>query len=323
MSQRGRSAAAPIGGSPPGHHCTPGLLSVVVVSYNGCALLRSCLQSLLQDGDRLSREVTVVDNASTDGAVETVRREYPWVRLIESGGNFGFAHAANIGIRASAGEFILLLNPDTVVPPGALRKCVDELARRPDVGVLGCKLVRPDGTLDHACKRSFPTPVSALAHMTKLSRVSAGSRFGTYTAPHVGEDDVALVDAVNGAFMLIRAAAIDQVGLLDESYWMYGEDLDWCFRFWAAGWPVLYWPKATVMHVKGGISGRHRSWRTNVAFHRAMWMFFRRHQASNYPSMVRSAVWTAIWLKLGVSAARSAAARSAQRLSARRLSARR
>jgi GT2 family glycosyltransferase len=297
---------------------SPGLLSVVIVSYNGCNLLRACLQSLEADDTGLSREVIVVDNASSDGCAEMVRDEHPWVRMIGSGDNVGFARAANMGIRSARGEFILLLNPDTVVPPSALRHCVEELARRPSVGVLGCKLVRPDGSLDHACKRSFPTPVSALAHMTKLSRLFAGSSLDAYTAAHVDEDDVALVDAVNGAFMLIRAAALDDVGLLDEAYWMYGEDLDLCFRFWQANWPVLYWPHETVIHVKGGIAGQHRAWRTNVAFHRAMWLFFRSHQADGYPALVRSAVWTAIWLKLGVSVTRSASARSARRLQTRR-----
>jgi hypothetical protein len=291
---------------------------VVIVSYNRCDLLRACLESLEADESRQSREVIVVDNASTDGCVEMVRSEHPWVRVIESGANVGFARAANMGIRIARGEFILLLNPDTVVPASALRHCVEELARRPSVGVLGCKLVRPDGSLDHACKRSFPTPVSALAHMTKLSRLFAGSSLDAYTADHVDEDEVALVDAVNGAFMLIRAAALDDVGLLDESYWMYGEDLDLCFRFWQANWPVLYWPHETVVHVKGGIAGQHRAWRTNFAFHHAMWLFFRRHQAPSYPAPVRSAVWTAIWLKLGVSATRSITARAAHRLQTRR-----
>jgi GT2 family glycosyltransferase len=297
---------------------TTGLLSVVIVSYNCSDLLRACLESLEADASRQSREVIVVDNASTDGCVEMVRSERPWVRVIESGGNVGFARAANMGIRIARGEFILLLNPDTVVPASALRDCVEELARRPSVGVLGCKLVRPDGSLDHACKRSFPTPVSALAHMTKLPRLFAGSSLDAYTAAHVDEDEVALVDAVNGAFMLIRAAALDDVGLLDESYWMYGEDLDLCLRFWQANWPVLYWPHETVVHVKGGSAGQHRAWRTNFAFHHAMWLFFHRHQAASYPALVRLAVWTAIWLKLGVSATRSITARSAHRLQTRR-----
>ncbi len=178
------------------------------------------------------------------------------------------------------------------------------------MGALGCKLVRPDGTLDHACKRSFPTPLSALTYMTKLSKLGISARSGGYTAQHLGDDDEGVVDAINGAFMLVRAAAIDEVGLLDEGYWMYGEDLDWCFRFWSAGWKVLYWPRATVVHVKGGISGRHRTWRTNLAFHRAMWRFYHAHIARNYPRAVTPMVWFGIWAKLGVSTGRSAMARS-------------
>jgi GT2 family glycosyltransferase/glycosyltransferase involved in cell wall biosynthesis len=292
---------------------------VVVVSYNGCELLRSCLESLRAEAQRLPIEVTVVDNASSDGAPAMVRREHPWVRLIESGANIGFASGCNLGITEARGEYVLLLNPDTEVPPGALAKCVEEIARRPDVGALGCKLVRRDGSLDHACKRTFPTPLSALAYMTRASRLPFAARLpraisGGYTAQHLGDDDEGTVDAINGAFMLVRAAAIAEVGLLDESYWMYGEDLDWCYRLWSAGWKVLYWPGATVLHVKGGISGSHRTWRTNVAFHRAMWLFYRAHIARNYPRVVTPAVWCGIWLKFGVSTGRSTTARALARM---------
>jgi GT2 family glycosyltransferase/glycosyltransferase involved in cell wall biosynthesis len=303
-------AAGPGRGGAANPQRVTGLLSVVVVSHNGCELLRSCLESLRAEAEVLPVEVIVVDNASSDGAVAMVEAEHGWVRLIESGGNLGFARACNIGIGVARGEYVLLLNPDTEVPAGALKRCAEEIARRPEVGALGCKLVLRDGTIDHACKRSFPTPLSALAYMTRASRLPLLARAGGYTASHLGDDDEGNVDAINGAFMLVRAAAIDDVGLLDEAYWMYGEDLDWCHRLWSAGWTVLYWPGATVVHVKAGISGRHRSWKTNLAFHRAMWLFYRTHTAPNYPRVVTPAVWCAIWLKLGASAARSTTARS-------------
>jgi GT2 family glycosyltransferase len=212
---------------------------------------------------------------------------------------------------------VLLLNHDTVVPPHALERAVEALDARPEVGMLGCKLVQPDGRLDKACKRGIPTPLGSLAYFTGLSRLAPRSRrLASYTAGHVGDDETAVVDAVNGAFMLVRREALDDVGLLDERYWLYMEDLDWCYRFALHGWPVLYWPEVEVVHVKGASSGRLRRWRTNYAFHRGMWLFYRTHQAPHRPRPVTAAVWLAIWSKLAVSATSSAVRRGRRRLRA-------
>lgn len=283
-------------------------LSVVIVSYECRDHLERCLGSLLEERSRVPMEVVVVDNASTDGTVEMVRRLHPWVAVVEAGANRGFSWASNAGIRRSTAELVLLLNPDTVVPAGALSACVEEMGRRPEVGMLGCKLVQPDGTLDHACKRGIPTPGSSLAYMLGLHR-RWPDRFGAYTASHLGDDEAGFVDAVNGAFMLVRRSAVDAVGLLDEDYWLYMEDLDWCLRFWEAGWPVWYWPAVEVEHLKGGSSGKQRSWRANHAFHRSMWVFYRKHQARERSRATTAAVWSAIWLRLGASAAASATRR--------------
>ena len=272
----------------------PAELAVVVVAYNCRDLLDDCLASLEAQRESIALDVVVVDNASEDGAAELVRERYPWVRLLESDENVGFACANNRALRLVSAPHVLLLNPDTVVPQGALRRAVDELARRPDVGMLGVKLVRPDGSLDHACKRGFPTPLAALAYF-----VGVGTR---YTAAHVGEDEVAEVDAVNGAFMLVRATALADVGDLDEQFWMYGEDLDWCRRFWDARWRILYWPRVAVVHVKGGSSGASRSKRANAAFHEAMWLFYRKH-ATGRARLAAPLVWAAIRMKLAWSLA--------------------
>ena len=144
-----------------------------------------------------------------------------------------------------------------LVPPHAIANALEELERHPDVGMLGVKLVRPDGTFDHACKRGFPTIPSALAYFFRLDRIWPRSeRFAGYTAGQLDEDEAGPVDAVNGAFMLVRREAAESVGPMDERYWMYAEDLDWCHRFWKRGWKVLYWPGAEVIHWKGGSSGR-------------------------------------------------------------------
>jgi GT2 family glycosyltransferase len=288
--------------------------SVIIASYRCRDLLRACLDSLAADRGTNPPEVIVVDNASNDGTMELLADEYPWVRAVAAGGNIGFSAANNIGMAMASAPNLLLLNPDTVVPRGAIRAALAELLARPEVGMLGVKLVQPDGRLDHACKRGFPTPMSSLYHFAGLSRRFPRSRrFSRYTAAHVGEDEVAYVDAVNGAFMLVRREAVESVGQLDEDYWLYMEDLDWCFRFWKAGWKVLYWPRVEVVHVKGGSSGSRRGWKANHAFHRGMWLYYKKHQGPQRPAVLSVLVWTAIWIKSAISASRSVASRLFER----------
>jgi GT2 family glycosyltransferase len=199
---------------------------------------------------------------------------------------------------------ILIMNPDTIVAPGTITKALGELERHPDVGMLGVKLVRPDGTFDHACKRGFPTIASALFYFLGLSRLWPTSpRFAQYTAGQLGENESGTIDAINGAFMLVRREAAEDVGPMDERYWLYAEDLDWCHRFWERGWRILYWPGVEVIHQKGGSSGDQRSWALNRAFHRSMWLFYAKHYAPRHPRIVAGIVWLGVWLKLIASAA--------------------
>jgi GT2 family glycosyltransferase len=289
-------------------------LSIVIVSFNCREHLLRCLESLRVEAAHVSCEVIVVDNASHDGTVDSLRAQHPEVHLIASPRNRGFAWASNRGIERARGDFLLLLNPDTMVPPHALARAVRALESRPEVGMLGCKLVRPDGTLDQACKRGFPTPLSSLYYFTGASRLAPHSpRFAQYVAGHVDANETARVDAVNGAFMLVRRPAVDAVGLLDERYWLYMEDLDWCYRFREHGWSVLYWPEVEVVHAKGGSSGHPRRWRANYAFHRGMWLFYRTHYAPDRPFVVTALVWLGVWSKLAVSVGASALKRAMAR----------
>ena len=293
------------------------LLEIVIVSAGGGReLVRDCLRSLerhpLRQG---AMAVWVVDNASTDGTVETVRTDFPWVRLVALDWNSGFCIANNVALRASTAPYVLLLNPDTEVLEGSLDHMVDLMRERPEVGMAGCRLVLRDGRFDHAAKRSFPTPLSALAHFTGIGRrASAPSALAQYRAPDLGEHDTGEVDAVNGAFMLVRRAALEQVGLLDEQYWLYMEDLDWCYRFKQAGWPVLYDGGVSVVHVKGGTSvrelrrARHRSLRSTLAFHRSMGRFYRKFYSGRNAAL-DAAVYLAIGAKLAIAMARSVLAR--------------
>jgi N-acetylglucosaminyl-diphospho-decaprenol L-rhamnosyltransferase len=274
----------------------PGL-DVVIVAYRCEALLRDCLASLREHPPERPTAIHVVDNASRDGTAQMVEREFPEVRLTEAGSNLGFSAANNLAIRDSNAEYVLVLNPDTRITAGALDRPLAVMDERSEIGICGPKLVLEDGTLDHAAKRSFPTPLGALAHFA--------GRESQYRAPARGPDEPGPVDAVNGAFMLIRRAALEEVGLFDEGYWMYMEDLDLCYRFAQAGWTTWYEPSATVVHVKAGTSGPIRSPRLNRAFHYGMYRFYRRHYARSRSPLTNAAVYAGIGAKLAVSLARA------------------
>ncbi len=258
-------------------------------------------------------DVFVVDNASNDGTVEMVRSHFPETRLVASDDNLGFAKANNIGIRMGSAEYVLALNPDTRVTRGALDRVLEVMDGHAEIGICGCRLELEDGAFDHAAKRSFPTPLGALAHFTGIGRRrSAPTALAQYRAPNVA---AGRVDAVNGAFMLMRRSALDEVGLFDEGYWMYMEDLDLCYRFAQAGWVTWYEPSATVMHVKAGSSGKNRQLRANYAFHYGMYRFYRKHYAPNRNAVVNATVYAGIGTKLALSAARSAVRRRIPRSS--------
>ena len=179
----------------------------------------------------------------------------------------------------------------------------------PAIGMSSCRLEQRDGTLDHASKRSFPTPLGSLAHFAGVGD-RLGPRLGQYKAPELGEHELGDVDAVNGAYMLIRKAAMDEVGLLDEGYWLYMDDLDWCYRFKQAGWRVVYDGRVSSLHVKGGTTKTksHRGLRHNIAFHRSMGRFYRKFYAGRNP-LADFFIYLAIFGKLAISATRSAIAR--------------
>jgi hypothetical protein len=279
-------------------------LEVVIVSHGAEALLRRCLASLRDHPPRsATMRVTVVDSGSLDGAPAMVAREFPEFNL-ERRGNIGFSAANNLVLRRSRAAAVLLLNPDTEVYAGTLDMVLARLAADPTIGMVGAKLVREDGELDHAAKRSFPTPLAALAHFTGIGRgEDAGGALGQYRATHLGAEEAGEVDAINGAFMLCRAAAVARVGLLDEGYWLYMEDLDWCHRFWDAGWKVFYEPRARALHVKGGSSAKRRAPRQEIAFHRGMGRFYRRFDAPRSNPLLNLAVYAGIGAKLAISLA--------------------
>jgi GT2 family glycosyltransferase len=302
-------------------------IAVVIVSFNVVTLLRDCLHSL--QGTEGAEVITwVVDNDSSDGSADMVAAEFPQVRLIANNDNTGFAFACNQALREIAAlqsvapatlqpggtataerpafDYVLLLNPDTQVPPHALSHLVRFLEDHPDAAVVGPKLIRKDGSIDLACRRSFPTPEVSLYRQLGLSRLFPRSRrFGRYNLTYLDPDQTYEVDAVVGAFMLIRWKAIEQVGLLDESFWMYGEDLDWMLRMKQAGWKVYYCPEVVVLHYKGESSRRHSS-RATREFYRAMLLFYRKHYAATTNPLIGALVVSGIHLKGAWSSLRNA-----------------
>ena len=286
-------------------------LDVSIVSYRCVSLLRDCLTSLRENPPTGEMNVHVVDNASGDGTPEMVRREFPEVRLTECAQNVGFSIANNVAIRAGSAPYVLILNPDTRITPGSLDSLLDLMESRPEIGMSGPRLELNDGSLDHAAKRSFPTPVSALAHFTGIGRRRESGALAAYRAPEIESGQV---DAVNGAFMLTRRAALDQVGLFDEGFWMYMEDLDLCYRLAQAGWVTWYDPDVTVMHVKAGTSGTERSFRLNRAFHYGMYRFYRKHYAADHNPLFNLAIYAGILAKLTVTVVKTELRRARRRL---------
>ncbi len=284
----------------------PIILEVIIVSHGAEGLLRRCLRSLRENPPAEGARVTVVDSGSPDGTPAMVEREFPDVRLIREA-NIGFSAANNLALRESVAPAVLLLNPDTEVYPGTLDAALRRLWSEERVGMVGVKLLTESGELDHACKRSFPTPLSALAHFTGLGRRAGSSgALSQYRATHLGDDKPGEVDAVNGAFMLCRAEAVREVGLLDEGYWLYMEDLDWCHRFWDTGWKVFYEPAGVALHVKGGSSAGRRALRQEIAFHRGMGRFYRRFDAPEHNLLLNSVVYLGIAAKLATSLGKTA-----------------
>lgn len=281
-------------------------LSIVVVSYNTRDRLRACLTSVQRSTGLGTIETIVVDNASSDGSAEMVAAEFPWVHLLRSGANRGFAWANNVALRRARGRRLLLLNPDTEFEPTALADMVAYLDAHPEAAAVGPKLLRADGSLDLAGRRSFPNPTVAFYRLTGLSRAFPRSkRFGRYNLSFLDPEQEADVDAVSGAFMLVRREAIAQVGLLDERFFMYGEDLDWAYRMKERGWRIRYNPSVTVVHYKGE-SSRQSSRKATVAFFRAMHHFYAKHYRDGTFFALDWLIVCAIYARMGWSLLRDA-----------------
>ena len=257
-------------------------LSIVFLNYNTRDLTRQALNSVLAAAEGLTVEIFVVDNASVDGSADMVAEEFPQVKLIRNTANVGFAAGNNVALRQVTGEYVLLINTDTIVRRDALRTMVEFLDAHPKAGACGCKILDPDGTLQLDSRRGFPTPLAAFCKMSGLSRFfPKHPLIAHYHMTYLDPEQTAEAEVLSGSCMMVRKAAMDQVGLLDEDYFMYGEDIDWCYRFHQAGWKIYYVPTTSIIHFRGE-SGRGVPLRILYRKSRAMSIFVNKHMARRF-----------------------------------------
>ena len=292
-------------------------LSIIIVTYNVKSLLRNCLVSLKDsiDHSQLSAEVFVVDNGSDDTQL-MIADEFKWVSYTSNPVNDGFSKSNNFALKKARGKYFLVLNPDTELEKDTIQKIYQYMEDNPDVAIATGKVVLPDGNLDGACHRGFPTPWNSLSRFLHLSKKYPTSRlFNGYNMGYLDINDTHEVDCVTGAFMFVRKLSIlgddkhKEVGYFDEDYWANGEDIDWCYRFKLSGWKIMYVPIAIITHYKGASSGTQISSQKVTtadrktkekwinAFYDAMPIFYNKHYRTKYPFFVKWIVLLGVEIK--------------------------
>jgi GT2 family glycosyltransferase len=301
-------------------------LSICIATLNACDYLRNCLQSIyeqssylksedpisavhLPSSDQLSKslnqlsfELIIVDNGSTDGTVEMLQREFPGIKLILNGRNDGFAKPVNQALRVSSGEYLLVLNPDTTILPGAFNGLVGYLKFHPDVGICGPKVLNRDGTLQKACRRGVSRPWAAFSYFLGLSSLFPKSKFfGGYLLNYLDENAVHEVDGVSGSCMMIQRKVIGQVGYFDERFFAYQEDADYCFQVKKAGWKIVYFPQSQIIHYGGQGGSRVQPYRSIYEWHRSYYLYYRKNLAKDYLFLFNWFYYLMMGFKLAVS----------------------
>ena len=229
-------------------------VSIVIVSWNAKKYLTQCIESIDKQIEKIKAEVIVVDNNSNDGSADAVEMKFPRVKIIRCNENYGFAKANNIGIGISRGDFICLINSDVLLRQGCVSRLLEYMESHADIGILGPRTLNADGTLQKSCF-SLPSIWNSLCRVSALDSVFPWSRiFGRRLMTYWAHNEIRNVEALNGCFLLVRRTALEEVGLLDELFFMYGEDLDWCKRFGDCGWGVVYFPEAEAVHFGGASS---------------------------------------------------------------------
>lgn len=286
----------------------PADIGIVIVNWNTCDQLEACLHTVFASTG-ITYRVVVVDNASPDDSPAMVRAKFPQATLLALDENTGYPRGNNIGLKAlgyhgkghvdaEAPRYALLLNPDTELPPDAFARMVAFMDAHPEIGAAGPKLVMENGELDKACRRGFPSPTVSFYHYSGLAKLFPKSeRFGRYHMSFADPNDSIEVDSVVGAYMQVRREAVAAVGLMDETFFMYAEDIDWAYRIKEADWKVWYYPAVVVKHLKRTASNKNP--RAQFEFWRAMLIFYRKYYRMQTPLWLHSLILTALVVKGG------------------------
>ncbi len=266
-------------------------LSVVIVNYQTFELTKNTINSILEYDYPFSYEIFVVDNASTDDSLQRLEDYFKdKVKFIASAENNGFAAGNNQALRQAEGKYQLLLNSDTIVWQDTLTDIYEYMEGNPDVGACGCRVILEDGELDKACKRSFPNVKNSFF---RLFHIPTNSKDDDYNLTDLPDDEIYEIDCLTGAFMFMRKDALDEVGLLDETFFMYGEDIDLCYRIKHGGWKIVYYGKSKITHLKGASSKKQKS-KLIYEFYRAMYIYYKKHHASESFFLVNWVVYLGI-----------------------------
>jgi GT2 family glycosyltransferase len=281
-------------------------VSVCIVTYCSRDLLRDCLCSLAAN-TRLRYEVIVVDNHSRDGVEAMLREEFPEIQFIETSGNEGYTAPMNIAMRAGRGRYLMQLNPDTLVLPEAIDRMAAYMDAHPRVGICGPKVLNRDHTLQKPCRRGEPTPWAVISYFTGLARLFPRNRFFTgYLLTHLDEDRTYPVDGVSGSCMLVRRETARKLDFLDETYFAYQEDADFCRRARDRGWQVVYFPPARIIHFGGEGGSRVQPYRSIFEWHRSYYRYYRKHLARSYFFLFNWAYYLLMAVKLLIALAANA-----------------
>jgi GT2 family glycosyltransferase len=258
-------------------------LSICILTRQAKALLRDCLQSIYANTHSTAFEIIVVDNDSRDGTIEMLNTEFPEVHLIVNDHNAGFTRPSNQALKVSGGQYALLLNNDTVILPDALDRLVEFADAHPEAGIVSPKVLNRDGTLQKQCRRGLATPWELFCYFSGLAaHFPNDPRFAGYLVTYIGEDETHPVSAVSGSCMLIRREVLNQIGWLDERFFAYQEDADFCFRAHQAGWQVYYYPGAQIIHYASQGGSRINPYRSIYEWHKSYFLYYRKNLASRY-----------------------------------------
>jgi len=285
-------------------------LSICIVSLKARTFLRDCLRSIAESTTHLDYEIIVVDQNSQDGTVEMLQSDFPQVRLIQTPGNDGFSRPMNLAMQAAQGKYIALLNPDTLVHSAAFELLCAFLASHPQAGIVGPKVLNPDGSLQAPCRRGDSRPWAVISYFIGLSKLFPDKAlFNGYLLSHLEEDQTYSIDGVSGSCMLIRRQVLDEVGYLDEIFFAYQEDADYCLRVRQAGWQVFYYPEAEITHFGGQGGSRVQPYRSILAWHKSYFIYYRKHFAADYFFVLNWLYYAAMGVKLLFALLRNAVSR--------------